>query len=365
MGKLISSIVFSLIVGVGAAVLVGGMFAARGQRRGGGVNLRGTTFVGLLVSLGLFGGLALADSYTQVQYGTVAVVTQFGRVITTFQPGLNWKIPFVQDTIVYRTQEITYETSESPDLSKADYPDVEADTATSDGQQIRVRYTIRFRIQPERALDVAQNLGTEERAVEKVVKAESRSIVRNTLKRYSASQLYSGDVEAAQRAIAELLEPEFSKNGLEMTFFGLRSIIFTDAYRQAVENKQIEAENITTKQYLARQAEFEKQRRITEAEAEAEAERVKRIGIAQGDAEAIKVRAQAQAEAIRIQAEAQAEANRKIAASLTPEMISWQAVQGWNGQLPPVIGSGAGVILPGSFFQPPVSSPAPQPTSTP
>ncbi|MCC7352454.1 MAG: hypothetical protein IT330_01760, partial [Anaerolineae bacterium] len=240
MGQLISSVIFALILGGGVAVLLGGMLAARGQRRGGGSpSVRASLIIGLLIALGSFGGLALVDSYTQVEYGTVAVVTQFGRVVTTFQPGLNWKIPFVQDTITYRTQEITYETSEGPDLSQADYRDVEADTATADGQQIRVRYTIRFRILPERALDVAQNLGTEERAVEKVVKAESRSIVRNTLKRYSASQLYSGDVEAAQRAIADLLEPEFSENGLEMTFFGLRSIIFTDAYRQAVENKQI------------------------------------------------------------------------------------------------------------------------------
>lgn len=363
MGQLISSVILSLILGGGVAALVGGLFAARGQRRGGGgAGARAAFLSGLVVALAVFGGLALVDSYTQVEYGTVAVVTQFGRVIGTFSPGLNWKIPFIQDTITYRTQEITYETSEDPSQSQADYPDIEADTATSDGQQIRVRYTIRFRIQPERAADIAQNLGTEERAVEKVVKAESRSLVRNTLKRFTASQLYSGDVEEAQQAIANLLAPELSKNGLEMTFFGLRSIIFTEAYRQAVENKQIEAENIITKQNLAKQAEFEKQRRITEAQAEAEAERVRRIGIAQGDAEAIKVRAQAQAEAIRIQAEAQAEANRKIAASLTPEMISWQAIQNWNGQLPPVLGAGTGVILPGSFFQPPT---APQPTPTP
>jgi len=361
-GQLISSIILALILGGGVAALLGGLFAARGRRGGEGVGARTAFLSGLLVALAVFGGLALVDSYTQVEYGTVAVVTQFGRVVGTFRPGLNWKIPFIQDTITYRTQEITYETSENPAQSQADYPDIEADTATSDGQQIRVRYTIRFRIQPERAADIAQNLGTEERAVEKVVKAESRSLVRNTLKRFTASQLYSGDVEEAQQAIANLLGPELTKNGLEMTFFGLRSIIFTEAYRQAVENKQIEAENIITKQYLAKQAEFEKQRRITEAQAEAEAERVRRIGIAQGDAEAIKVRAQAQAEAIRIQAEAQAEANRKIAASLTPEMISWQAIQSWNGQLPPVLGAGTGLILPGSFFQP---SPTPQPTPTP
>jgi regulator of protease activity HflC (stomatin/prohibitin superfamily) len=363
MGQLIVSVIFALIVGGGVALLFGGLMVTRSRRREP-ISIRPAIFSGLIVSLATFATLAALDSYTQVQYGTVAVVTQFGRVVGEFQPGLNWKLPFIQDTIVYRTQEIVYETSEDPNQSDADYPDYQVDTATADGQQIQVRFTIRFRIRPDRASDIAQNLGPEARAVEKVIKAESRSIVRNTLKRYTASQLYSGNVEAAQEAIAEILAPRFAANGLELTFFGLRSIVFSDAYKQAVENKQIEAENIITKQNLAKQAEFEKQRRITEAEAEAEAERVQRIGIAQGEAEAIKLRAQAEAEAIRIRAEAQAEANLKIAASLTPEMLSWQAIQNWNGQLPPVVGSGASVILPGSFFQPP-ASPLPAPTTTP
>ena len=91
------------------------------------------------------------DSFTQVEAGSVAVVKQFGQVVGVFQPGLNWKVPFVQQTVLYRTQEILYETSEDPTTSQADYRDVEVDTATADGQQILARYTIRFRIDPTKA----------------------------------------------------------------------------------------------------------------------------------------------------------------------------------------------------------------------
>ncbi len=158
-----------------------------------------------------------------------------------------------------------YETVDSAELddSRADYRDVEVDTATADGQQIRARYTVRFFIEPDRATDIAEKLGPEDRVVEKVVKASSRVHVRNILKRYAASQLYSGNVEAAQSEIEERLRNEFNKTGLESTFFGLRSIVFTDAYKEAVKKKQIEAENIKTKENLAKQAEFEKQRTIT------------------------------------------------------------------------------------------------------
>ncbi len=351
MARLISALLFSTVVGAGAAVLVAAM-----MRRRAPVSVYGTgrkaILVGLIAFVLSFGTLALMDSYTQVQYGTVAVVTQFGRVKGVFKPGLNWKIPFIQDTIVYRTQEIVYETVDPAELnvSRADYRDVEVDTATSDGQQIRARYTIRFFIEPDRATDIAQQLGPEDRVVEKVVKATSRVHVRNILKRYQASQLYSGNVEEAQAEIEKRLREEFSEAGLELTFFGLRSIVFTDAYKEAVEKKQIEAENIITKQNLAKQAEFEKKRTITQAEAEAERQRLERIGIAQGEAEAIRVKAIAEADATRARAQAQAEANRLIAASLTPEVIQWYAIQAWSGDYPLVLGTAGEFILPGDLF---------------
>jgi regulator of protease activity HflC (stomatin/prohibitin superfamily) len=174
--------------------------------------------------------------------------------------------------------------------------------------------------------------------------------VRNILKRFQAADLYSGNVEAAESAIAEQLVIDYETEGITMVFFGLRSIGFTDAYKQAVENKQIEAENIATKENLAKQAEFEKARVITQAEAEAERQRLERIGIAQGEAETIKLQAEAEAAAILVKAETQAQANRLIAESLTPEVISWQATISWDGQYPLIVGSGGQYILPSDLF---------------
>ena len=344
MDRLFAALMFSLVIGVGAAVAVAAA-TVRTQRG----NWRNAMLTGIIAFVVVFGGLAARDSMTQVEAGSVAVVKQFGKVVDVFDPGLHWKLPFIQETVVYRTQEIVYETSANPAQSQADYTDYEVDTATSDGQQISARYTVRFRIDPAKAAWIVNNLGTESEMVEKVVKANSRVWVRNILKQYPASDLYSGNVELAQQAIAERLAGDFTKEGLELVFFGLRSIQFTEAYKNAVENKQIEAENIITKQNLAKQAEYEKQRTITQAQAEAERQKLERIGVAEGEAEAIKLKAQAEAEATRIRAQAQAEANRLIAASLTPEVIRWQAVQVWNGNYPLVMGQGQ-YILPGDLF---------------
>lgn len=344
MTRLFAALVVAALVG---GVLAALLFFVRGRERN--VNPRAAATVFLVVFLAVIGIAGLTDAAVQVEAGTVGVVKRFGNVVGVFNPGLNFKLPFIDEVVVYRTQEIVYETSEEPGTSRADYRDFQVDTATSDGQAILARYTVRFRIRPERAPDILQNLGTEAEVVERVVKASSRVHVRNILKQYPASDLYSGNVELAQEQVADRLEEDFEVVGLELKFFGLRSIQFTDQYKQAVEQKQIEAENIQTKRNLAEQAKFEKERAIIQAEAEAERERVERIGIAQGEAEAVKLRAEAEAEAITIRAEAQAEANRLIAESLIPELIEWQAVNGWNGEYPMVIGGGQ-FILPGDLF---------------
>jgi prohibitin 2 len=344
MSKLILALFVALLVGGGLAAAV---LAASSRRQK--TNWRKGITVGLVTVLVVLLASAILDSFTQVQYGSVAVVTQFGRVVGVFHPGLNWKVPFIQSTIPYRTQEILYETSEQPELSDADYTDYEVDTATADGQHILARYTVRFSIDPDQAASIAEHLGPEDRVVEKVVKAASRVHARNILKRHRASDLYSGDVEVAQAEIEARLREEFERNGITLSFFGLRSIEFEEDYTSAVEQKQIEAENIITKQNLAKQAEFEKQRVITEAQATAEKEKLERTGRAEGDAAAIEVIAKAEADAITVKAQAQAEANRLIAASLTRDMISWQSVQAWDGSYPTVLGASQ-FILPGEIF---------------
>lgn len=355
MAQLIVAILFSLLVGIVIVSFLGVVLAKSGKK----VNARTTLLAGIIAAVLVFLTLAIINSYTVVQAGSVAVVKRFGQVVAVFEPGLNWKVPFIDQTVVYRTQEIVYETSDNPEASNADYTDYQVDTATSDGQQITARYTVRFRIRPQEAANIVNDLGTEPEVVEKVVKQNSRVWVRTLLRNYTASQLYSGDIREAQESIESQLRKDFEKEGLDLVFFGLRQIGFTDAYKQAVENKQIEAENIITRKNQAEQAKYEKERAITQAEAEAEKQRLERIGVAKGEAESIKLRAQAQAEATLLKAKAQAEANELLSKSLTPQLIDWQAVLQWQGQYPTVYSPGTGqqMILPGDLFSQPTPSP--------
>ena len=84
--------------------------------------------------------IVLMSSYTQIHFGTVGMVTRFGRITgQIMEPGLNWKAPFVDRVIIYRTQEMVYVTEEQPgedDRRSGTYQDYPTDTTTADGQQI-------------------------------------------------------------------------------------------------------------------------------------------------------------------------------------------------------------------------------------
>ncbi len=244
----------------------------------------------LVVIVLAFAILILASSsYIQVSYGTVGLVTRFGAVTgRIMRPGLNWKTPFVESVISYRTQEIVYQTAEDGE-SRAEYMDFPTDTTTADGQQIILKYSIRFRIDPENVAWIANNIGDERDVVEKVVKFHSRILARNIPKEYEALDLYTGNIQEVQDRFEEQLTPLFSEKGILLDSFGLRKIEFTDDYKQAVEQKQIEAENIITEQHKAQQATYRAQAQVE---------------LAKGDAEKVKLLAGAEAEAIQIKGEA-------------------------------------------------------------
>lgn len=215
--------------------------------------------------------IILFNSIVIVQAGNVQVLTQFGRTVgVVFEPGLHFKIPFVQSTANYSTRQVTYETSDQPEVSRANYTDYSVDTTSSDGQQIALKYTIRFSIDGGQAEWVLNNIGTMDELVEKVVKAEARSLARNIPKKYTAFQLYSEQVFVVQDELENTLRPRFEANGIILDEFLLRKIDFTEEYFNVLEEKQIAEERIVVERNILEQERIRKEQVIIQAEAEAE-----------------------------------------------------------------------------------------------
>lgn len=220
-------------------------------------------------------GCSFFSSMAQVKYGNTAVVTRMGKVTDrTLTPGMHFKLPFIEGVVKYNTQKITYETSDNPDQSDANYTDYPADTTTKDGQQVKVRYTVRFSVDPNKVQWVANNVGKEDEVVEKIVKTESRIHVRNTVREFNAEELYTGNIEQVQVEIQDRLTTIFEENGLILDSFGIRQVTFEQEYVDAIEAKQIAKEGVITQQNIAEQEKYKKEAAITKAEGEAEAQRL-------------------------------------------------------------------------------------------
>src|SRR3990172_5863831 len=151
-------------------------------------------FLGVVVAAVVGGLAATLSAWNPVNYGEVEAVTEFGALTgVILEEGGNWKKPFTQGTREFSILTHTYETSEHPDESKADYRDFPVTAQTSNGQQIEVTYTVKFRVDKNQVIPVLRTWGSIDEVVENVVKADSRSWARKLAQDYQAEELFSGD----------------------------------------------------------------------------------------------------------------------------------------------------------------------------
>jgi regulator of protease activity HflC (stomatin/prohibitin superfamily) len=276
-------------------ILIMGALVAQRERLGSagfGSWLRAKRGQVALILVGVVVIALVVQSLVTVQAGTVGVVKRLGAVRQEFAPGLHMIIPFIDRVVIFPTLKKTYEASDTPQSSQADYPDIIVSALTSDGQQIKVGITARFMIQPGKAAWILQNLGSEREYVEKVVKTEIRGSGRRVPTRFASYDLYTKKSYEAQQALFDEISPKFQANGLVLDEIVIRNITFTSEYAKTLEEKQIQLENITTEKNKLEQAKIRKEQQIV---------------IAEGDAKSIEI--------------------RQAALSKNPTIIQWEFVQ--------------------------------------
>jgi regulator of protease activity HflC (stomatin/prohibitin superfamily) len=232
----------------------------------------------------------------------------------------------VDQVVVVPTVVISYETSDNPESSGADYRDYPVTAQTIDGQQINIKYTVLFRIPASQTVNIVQNVGRPQEVVENVVKAHSRNLSRLWAQSHTAEDLYSGEgIFAYEDAVRNALQQEFDRYGVALDDFLVRKIDFGEEYINAIEQQQIAQEAIETARYQSEAAEYEKERQIRLAEAEAERTKL----LAAAEAERTKLLAAADAERQRLLADAEAygiEARGK-ALKQYPELTQWEFIR--------------------------------------
>ena len=236
--------------------------------------------------------------FSFVPTGHTGVVTLFGTVENyTLDSGVHFKNPFAR--VIKMDNRIQKES-------------VELSCFSSDIQEVEVVFTLNYQISKEYAMNIYKTIGKNyfDTAVSPII-TES---VKTVAARYTAEDLINKRNELAMAIETDMKEKLLIFN-IELVSTSIEDMDFTDAFTDAVEAKQVAAQNKL-------RAETEAAQRVVEAEAEAQIRRVT---------------AEAEAYEILQRAEAEAQANQKLAESITDRLIEYRYYEVWDGKLPQMV----------------------------
>lgn len=271
----------------------------------------GSTVVIVLVVAGILTTLGAGLVYVESnERGVVRTIRAGGVRPDALEPGLHWIIPIVEQVVTYSISNQTYTMSVAPQEGQVAGDD-SIRARTKDGQEVIIDASVIYQIDPNKV--VPMHIAWQNRYEDGFVRPETRGIIRDVVSQYGVEEVVSTKREEMVQIISDGLSSSMAENNLRMLDFVLRDIHFSEAYAQAVEQKQIAEQQ-------ALQAEF-----VVESKRQ-EAEQARQI--AQGQADAAVIAARGAAEARLIQAEAEASANELIAASLqdNPELLQYQYI---------------------------------------
>jgi regulator of protease activity HflC (stomatin/prohibitin superfamily) len=247
----------------------------------------------------------LWSSYYTVDQGERAVILHWGAVVGESEPGLQFKYPFVT-TVVHipvRQETISWQKS-------ADKGDSRLEVYTKDQQPVFVSVSIIFHVTD--VSDVYAHYASREGLETNLIEPQVPQQVKNVFGQFTAISAIQDRAQLdreVQNAIRSVIHGPMSIDSIQ-----LADIEFSQAYEQAVEGRM---QAIVAQQ----QAEAEKQKRITNA-----------------DAAAYEVKAAADAQAHQIQVQGAAEASaikaRGDALKDNPQMPQLVAAERWDGHLP-------------------------------
>lgn len=276
--------------------------------------------------IALLGALWIAAGcIATVPTGHTGILVTFGAVEdATYEAGVHFKLP-IQEVVVMdnRTQKAR----------------LELKCFSSDIQEVTVNYSINYQIEKENAQKIYKTIGTS--YYEVVMEPRIYEAVRSVISKYSAENLIESRDQLSVK-ITEILEKELGAYNIVVVNTAIEDLDFSDAFTNAVEEKQVAQQN-----YL--KAQTEQEQKIMEQEASAERDEI----AAKAAAEVAKIQAEADAEVMKIQADAaeyagqrDAAINKALSDTLTEVLIKYYEIQRWDGKLPEYFVSGTDGVLP-------------------
>lgn len=295
------------LAGFGLLILaIASAVANRGQRPGRDPLASAPT--GLLAAGAILAiGLAAAMSaFVQIPAGFVGVVRSFGAVMgETLDPGLHIVIPLVNtiDEIDTRVKALK----------------VEGYTAASREQQdLFLDATLNYHVDPRQAPRIVQELGVN--FEDTIIRPRFLDIPKSVTDDYPTAVVINSRDEIRTKA-TQLLREQLEPRGIVVDGINFENFSYSEAYNQAIEDKQVAQQQVETERQKLAQQEIIAQQKVAAAKGDAESQ----IERARGEAES----------------------NKLVAASLTDAILQNRYIEKLSDQIQVMLvpSNGGGLIL--------------------
>ena len=250
------------------------------------------------LGLGMLGGLVVAyllfASWYQVDQGERAVVLRFGQLVGTSEPGLHFKLPWVDTVRMISVQN-----------QNNRYTNLEAYSRDQQPANLTVSVTYVV-VDPS---ELYTQYGDLETAVRRLIDPRLTAGIKTIFGQYDAVRAIQ-ERAALNNDFGTAATAAIDGGPINIISVQIENIDFSDAYEQSVEQRMLAQVEIQKREQNLRTTEVEAQIARTKAEGEAQATRLR------GEAEASAIKARA--EALRMNA----------------DLVQLQAVEKWDGKLP-------------------------------
>lgn len=251
--------------------------------------------------LGFIAFILILSSFGTIGAGERGVKTQFGRVISTIEQGLYFKMPIIQQVhkIDVKTQSVKYEAVDA------------LTSASKDLQDVKVSTVVTYHIDPTKVVDLYTQYQTIAIHEDKVIRPIVRDTVKAITSQYTAEELVTKRAEYSDRVL-KLLNERVNGSFAIVEQSNITNLEFSPAFTQAIEAKVTAVQNSETAKNNLEKVKFEQQAQIEIAKAQAEKTRLEAVALASAQGEKL---------IEKIYAEASLEASKKWNGVLPTQMI--------------------------------------------
>lgn len=229
--------------------------------------------------LGLIALIIILGSFGTIDAGERGVKVRLGNVVGTVDPGLYFKLPFIEHikTVDVRTQAVIYE-RENP-----------LTAASSDLQDVNVATVTNYHVDPTRVMELYKQYQTLENHENIVIRPIVRDTVKAVSAEYTAGELVTKRAEFASK-VASLLNERLSGKFIVVEQSNITDIKFSEEFSKAIEAKVTAIQNADASKNKLEQVKYEAQQQIETAKAQAESIKIQAQAItSQGGADYVKL----------------------------------------------------------------------------